>query len=132
VPSRRQVLAGFTGVAAAGLAGCTDVVLQSGSQGEGDTIEIIVTNDAAETVHLGVRVEDDGGNALFSRVYRLEPGTTDQSAGIETAPAVIRVFTPDGTDAAWEYDPDSGLDCAGQDVGVTYSTDSTIESWYGC
>lgn len=131
MPSRRRVLAGLAAVSAAGLGGCSDA-LRPDRAGEGDTIELIVTNEADERALIGVRVEEDGGDALFSRVYRLEPGTTDQSGGIDTTPAVIRVFTPDGTAAAWEYSPDSGLDCDGQDVGITFTPEATFESWYGC
>ena len=132
MPSRRQVLAGVTAVAATGLTGCSAVLNSQQQAGEGDTIEIIVVNELAETAQVGVRVEDDSGEALFSRVYRLDPGKTNQAAGVDTTPAVIRAFTPTGQTAVWEYNPPSHLHCDGQDIGITLAQGGTIESWYSC
>lgn len=132
MPARREVLAGFSAVAAAGVAGCGDLLRSGDRAGEAETIEIIVTNETGELAQIGVRVEDDGGSALFSRVYRLDSGRTDQSAGLDTAPAVVRVFTSTGAAEAWEYTPDSDRRCDGQDIGITLARDATIEPWYGC
>ena len=132
MPSRRQLLGSLTAASAAGLAGCTDLMRVDPRDGEGDTIEIIVTNDQADPAMIGVRVEDEGGAALFSRVYRLGAGKADQSAGIDTTPAAVYVFTPTGTTATWAYRPDPDLDCDGQDIGITLTREGTLESWYGC
>ncbi|WP_135820099.1 hypothetical protein [Halostella litorea] len=131
--SRRRFLA-TVGVATAGsLAGCAAVDLPGGSEreGEGDTVEILVENRTADPTRIGVRVEDDDGAALFSRVYSLEPDHLDQSAGVDATPATVRAFTPDGTAATWAYAPDDDLDCEGKDVGITL-TEEGFESWYGC
>jgi hypothetical protein len=132
VPSRRQILAGVGAVSGVGVAGCSSALPSATQGGEGDTVEIIVTNETAEVARIAVRVEQEDGEALFSRVYRLQPGNADESAGIERSPAVIRVFTPTGAAATWEYAPPSDLDCDGRDIGITLATESTVESWYGC
>ena len=132
MPSRRRILAGFGAVSIAGFAGCGSVLRPTTRVGEGDTIEVIVVNETDEVAQIGVRVENDDGEALFSHVYRLEPGQTDQSAGIETTPTVIHAFSATGPAASWEYTPDSDLNCDGQDVGIALTADATIESWYGC
>lgn len=129
MPSRRQILAGVSTVLS-GFAGCSNV-LRSDTRGEGDTIEIIVVNDTDEVAQVGVRIEGDR-KALFSRVYRLGPGKTNESAGIERSPTEIYAFTPTGAAATWEYTPDSDLNCEGQDIGITLTAGGTIESWYGC
>lgn len=126
------MLAGFGAVSVAGFAGCSNGFQSDTRDGEGDTIEIIVVNQTDEVAQIGVRIENDHGEALFSRVYRLEPGKTDESAGVETSPTAIRVFTSTGAAATWEYTPNSDLHCDGQDIGITLATDTTIESWYGC
>jgi len=128
--SRRELLAGLGVVAAGLLSGCSALAPRDGPEGEGDTIEIMVENGSDEPAEVGVRVEDDDGAALFSRVYELEPGHLDSSAGIETPPATVTVFTPEGASATWEYAPD--VDCAGQDIGISLEPDGSIDSWYAC
>jgi len=130
VPSRRQVLAGVSTVLT-GVAGCSNVLRSDTRDGEGDTIEIIVVNETDEVAQVGVRIEGDR-KALFSRVYRLEPEKTNESAGIETSPTEIYAFTPTGAAVTWEYTPDPDLNCEGQDIGITLTAGGTIESWYGC
>lgn len=130
--SRRELLAAICVIGSALLSGCRDLVVSDGSQGEGDTIEIMVENRTDELAELGVRVEDDDGAALFSRVYELEAGHLDSSAGIETTPATVTAFTPEGVSATWEYAPDLDLDCEGEDVGITLRSDGSIDSWYAC
>lgn len=132
MPSRRRTLLGFSAALVAGFAGCSSALQSETRDGEGDTIEVIVVNQTDEGAQVGVRIENDDGEALFSRVYRLEPGKTDESAGIDTSPTTIYVFTPTGAAATWEYTPDSDLNCDGRDIGITIAADTTIESWYGC
>ncbi|NUB91187.1 hypothetical protein HT576_09155 [Haloterrigena sp. SYSU A121-1] len=114
------------------VAGCSDTVLSNGSEGEGDTIEIMVENRTDDRAQIGVRVEDDDGEVLFSRVYELESGHLDSSAGIETTPATVTAFTPEGVSATWEYAPDLDMDCDGEDIGLTLQSDGSIETWYAC
>ena len=130
--SRRRILAGFGAISVAGLTGCSGVLRSETRDGEGESIEIVVINETADVQRIGIRAEDADAAALFSRVYRLDPGTTDESAGIETAPATVHAFTPTGAAATWEYSPDPALDCDGQDIGITLAADATIEHWYGC
>jgi hypothetical protein len=128
--SRRRFLAAVGAAAAGSIAGCSVIAPADGPEGEGDTIEIVVLNRTDDPARVGVRVEDDEGEALFSRVYSLDPGHLDESAGIDTTPATIRAFTPDETAATWAYAPD--LDCEGQDIGITLTEEEGFESWYGC
>lgn len=130
--SRREFLATLTVIASTLISGCSNLAFSDGSGGEGDTIEIMVENQTDERTEIGVRVEDDGGAALFSRVYELEPGHLDSSAGVETPPATVTVFTPEGASATWEYAPDLDLDCDGEDIGITLRSDNSISSWYAC
>ncbi|WP_255150624.1 hypothetical protein [Halorarius halobius] len=125
-PSRRSLLAAVGAGVTAATAGCNGL---SSREGEGDTHEIILTNQTGEFANVAVRVTDADGAALFSRVYELGPGKADESAGVETRPATVKAFTPDGTTAAWAFDPD--LDCEGPDVGIRL-TDDGFEEWYGC
>lgn len=130
--SRRRLLA-TVGTAAAGLvAGCSMIDSASEPEGEGDTIEILVENATESTTQIAVLITDREGHSLFSRVYELEPNHLDMSGGIENRPTTVRVFTPDGTAATWEYAPRTDFNCEGVDIGVTVTDDQTIESWYGC
>lgn len=62
--SRREVLS-LTGVIASILvSGCSDSVLSNNSEGEGDTIEIMVENRSDELETVGVRVEDKEGELV--------------------------------------------------------------------
>lgn len=130
--SRRDVLASTGVIASIPVSGCSDFVLSSNSEGEGDTIEIMVENRSEELATIGVRVEDEAGEPMFSRVYELEPGHLDSSAGIETAPSTVTVFTPEGNSATWSYAPDLDIDCDGEDIGITLQADGSIDSWYAC
>ena len=132
--SRRRLLASVGVVSAVSIAGCNAIGSPGGPKGEGDTIEILVENDTDDSAQIAVHVEDPDGNTLFGRVYELGPHHLDSSAGIETRPATVAVFTPDGASATWEYspEPDFDLACEGVDIGVTLKPERTIESWYGC
>lgn len=132
VRSRRDVLASAGALAAIPVSGCSGSVLSNGSEGEGDTIEIMVENRTDEPATIGVRVADDEGEPLFSRVYEIEPGHLDSAAGIETTPSTVTAFTPDGTSETWEYAPDPDADCDGVDIGLTVRSDGSIDSWYAC
>lgn len=92
----------------------------------------MVENRTDAPATIGVRVEDDEGTRLFSRVYDLDPGHLDSSAGIEPTPATITAFTPTGTAATWDYTPDLDMECAGPDIGLTLKADGTIDDWYAC
>ncbi|MFC7212532.1 hypothetical protein ACFQO4_00320 [Saliphagus sp. GCM10025334] len=130
--SRRKVLA-LTGVLASiSVSGCSELVFSNDTRGEADSIEIIVENQTEELTMIGVRVEDDEGELLFSQVYELEPGHLDSAAAIETTPSTVTVFTQDGNSATWEYAPDLDIDCDGEDIGVTLQSDHSIDSWYAC
>lgn len=130
--SRRELLALTGAMASVSVSGYADSVLSAGSEGEGDTIEIMVENRTEERATLGVRVADDEGEMLFSRVYELEPGHLDSSAGIETTPSTVTVFTPEGVSETWRYAPDLDIDCEGEDIGMTLQSDGSIDSWYAC
>lgn len=92
----------------------------------------MVENQTEELATIGVRVEDDEGEVLFSRVYELESENLDSSAGIETTPSTVIVFTPDGSSATWKYAPDLDINCEGEDIGITVRADGSIDSWYAC
>ncbi len=92
----------------------------------------MVENQTGELAMIGVRVEDDEGELLFSRVYELDPDHLDSTAAIETTPSTVAVFTPEGNSATWEYAPDLDIDCDGEDIGITLQSDHSIDSWYAC
>lgn len=131
-PVTRRRLLGTVGAAVGvSTAGCSGL-LPSGREGEGDTIEVLVENRSPDPARIGVLIEDTDGEPLFSRVYELDPQQLDQSAGIETRPATVFVFTPDGAADEWEYAPDLDIDCEGEDIGISLEGDGTFESWYAC
>ncbi|MBV0923279.1 hypothetical protein KTS45_03625 [Halomicroarcula limicola] len=128
--TRRRFLAALGVGATSATAGCgrfsgTD------SSGEGDTIEIIPVNETDRPVTVAIRIEAADGSVLFSRVYELDAGHADESAGIDTRPATIHAFTPDGRSNSWEYDPDTDLQCEGKDVGL-WIRETSIDPWYNC
>ncbi|MFO7926633.1 MAG: hypothetical protein ACQET5_02130 [Halobacteriota archaeon] len=92
----------------------------------------MVENRTNERAAIGVRVENDDGGVLFSRVYEMEPGHLDSSAGIETTPATVTAFTPEGTSRTWRYAPNLAADCDGEDIGIPLQSDGSIDSWYAC
>lgn len=130
--SRRKLLATMGTIVPIFVTGCSDTAVYNESEGEGETIEIMVENQTEERAQIGVRVEDDDGEVLFSRVYELEPDNLDSSASIETTPSTVLVFTPEGLSATWEYAPEVEIDCDGEDIGITVHPDDMIESWYAC
>ena len=93
---------------------------------------MLVENGAAERRQVGVLIEDAAGEALVSRVYDLEAGHLDSSAGTDARPATVTAFTPAGVASTWQYAPGSEFDCEGVDVGITVTDEGSIESWYGC
>lgn len=131
IVTRRRLLGTVGAAVGVSTAGCSGL-LPSGREGEGDTIEIMVENRSSDHARIGVLIEDTDGEPLFSRVYELDPGHLDDSAGIETRPATVFVFTPDGAADEWEYVPDLDIDCEGEDIGVTLESDGTFQSWYAC
>ena len=130
--SRRELLAATGGLATLAVAGCSERLGVTESEREGDTVEVIVGNGTDEPARIAVRIEDDTGAVLFSRVYELTPNEADQSAGIDTAPSTVTVFTPAGDAATWEYDPDLDVNCEGKDVGITLLSDGSFERYYAC
>lgn len=131
-PSRRSFLAGVAAASGVASAGCAQFPSTTEPEGEGDAVEVIVTNSTADVAHVAVRIEDEAGEALLERVYEVQPGHTDESAGVDARPATVFVFTRDGLSATWEYDPDLDLDCDGEDIGIRLTEDGGIESWYAC
>jgi hypothetical protein len=125
--SRRTVLATAGSAAVASTAGCSS----RESDGEGDTVEVIVANSTPEPARIAVRLEDEDGSATFSRVDAVDAGHTDSTAGVETPPRRIVAFTPDGVSDAWEYAPDLDVDCRGTDVGIQLTPDG-FEPYYTC
>lgn len=69
---------------------------------------------------------------MFSRVYEIEPGHLDSSAGIQATPSTVTAFTLEGSSAAWKYTPDLDIDCDSEDIGITIKEDGSIDSWYAC
>ncbi|QLG47998.1 hypothetical protein [Natrinema halophilum] len=130
--SRRNVFALLGVVASILVSGCSDFLISAGSEGEDDTIEIMVENRTEEFARMGVRVENEEEEMMFSRVYELDPGHLDSSAGIEATPSTVTVFTPDGPSATWKYAPDLDIDCDGEDIGIALQPDGSIDSWYAC
>ena len=130
--SRRRFLGAAGVVIGVTTAGCSTLGSSSQSEGEGDTIEILVSNQTSEPVQIAVRIEDDIGNRLFSRVYDIEPGKMDQSAGINTRPSTVCVFAPNGASAEWDYAPGADFPCDGADIGIRLNQERVFERWYDC
>ncbi|PSQ33701.1 hypothetical protein BRD05_08270 [Halobacteriales archaeon QS_9_70_65] len=130
--SRRELLAATGGLATLAVAGCSERLGGTEPEGEGDTVEVIVGNGTDEPARIAVRIEDDTGAMLFGRVYELGPHKADESAGIDTAPSTVIVFTPAGGATTWEYDPDLDVNCEEKDVGITLLPDGSFERYYTC
>ncbi|GAA0511191.1 hypothetical protein SAMN04488066_10913 [Halorubrum aquaticum] len=132
-PSRRRFLATVGAVASASTAGCTGVFPGSGSGDANEPNEVIVENATAGEAEIAVRVADEDGRTLFSRVFALGPERIASHEGIDVVPARIHAFTADGVSRAWRYDPDLPIEfeCEPKDVGLTLGADG-IEPWYDC
>ena len=130
--SRRELLAATGGLATLAVAGCSERLGGTEPEGEGDTVEIIVGNGTDEPARIAVRIEDDTGTVVFSRVYELGPDKADESAGIDTAPSTVTVFTSAGDAVTWKYDPDLDVNCEGKDVGVRLLPNGSFERYYTC
>lgn len=114
------------------VAGCSELGVSGDPEDEGGTTEIVVGNGTDEPAMMAVVIENDTGETLFDRVYELGPEEVDESAGIETIPATVTVFTPDGNAASWELpapDPDDG--CT-ETLGIRLLPDGTFERSYSC
>ncbi|WP_161972934.1 hypothetical protein [Halostella pelagica] len=130
--SRRRLLASVGTVSAVSIAGCNGIDPFGGSDGDGDSIEVLVENDTDDLARIAVYVTDRDGDSLFSRVYELEPHSIDQSGAVDARPATVSVFTPNGTSATWEYSPENSLNCERTDIGLTLTPEQTVESWSDC
>lgn len=132
---RRSVLQslGIGGsIVLAGTSGCLSDSSPTDTQSER---ELVVTNEREQTVLLGVRVEDQDGESLFSHVYEIEPGKTDETTGdghIETQPDRVVVFTPNDEVQTWDYSPETDLNCDIQDIGIRIRPEETIEFYNSC
>jgi hypothetical protein len=132
VASRRQYLAGLAATALVATAGCADFGTGGGTDGEGDTVEIIVSNHTQEPANIAVRVADSDGVSLFDRVYELEAGHMDESGGVDVTPATVTAFTPEGEAASWEYAPPGDTPCDGVDFVVELAEPTGLEATYTC
>jgi hypothetical protein len=134
MPSRRRILATVGTVASLSTAGCSGIIPSDGSEDAAEPIEVAVSNAASDVVEIAVRVLDREGMGLFSRVFSLEPGHFVSRGAIETTPAEVSAFTPDGVSHTWEYDPDlpGDFDCDRADIGLTVQQDNSIREWYKC
>lgn len=132
---RRTVLQSLATGGVLGITGLSGCLSDNAEPEETPTREVVVTNEREETVQVGVRVEDRDGTSLFSHVYELESGKTDETAAdghIETQPASVLVFTPDGATKTWEYTPDTDLECDTQDIGIWVKPDQKIQFYNSC
>lgn len=113
--------------------GCSDIP-SGGSEDATESIEVAVENASSDPVEIAVKVADREGTGLFSQVFSLESGHLVSRGTIETTPATVSAFTPDGVSRTWEYDPDlpGDFDCDREDIGLTVRQDNTIEEWYKC
>lgn len=91
----------------------------------------MVVNSTEELAKIAILIENDTGETLFSRVYELDPRKGDESAGIETPPSTVTVFTPEGNAVSWEYGPDPDTECD-RDIGIRLLTDGSFEYSDGC
>jgi hypothetical protein len=132
--SRRQILTALGVVASTSAAGCSDVFPDSGSSSADNVGEVIVRNGTDSPIEIAVRVVDSGDETLFSRVFTVGSQKIISRNGIETIPARIHAFTPNGVSHTWRYDPDlpAGVECEIKDIGLTLNQDHTIDPWYDC
>lgn len=132
---RRKVLQslGIGGaIVLAGASGCLSDNSPADAQGER---ELVVSNERDESVLVGVRIEDQDGASLFTHVYEIEPGTTDETTAdghIETQPDRVVVFTPTDDIRTWDYSPETDLNCDIQDIGIRIRPEQTIEFYNSC
>ena len=130
--SRRELLARIGGVASVTVAGCSEFGGSGDSEDEGGTTEIVIGNGTDEPTMIAVVIENDTGETLFNRVYELGPEKADESAGIESVPATVTVFTPNGNAAKWELHSPNPDDGCTEDLGIRLLPDGSFEHSYGC
>lgn len=119
--NRRTVLATSATIA---LSGCG---LFQGERSHSDTRnirEVVVTNRRSQPVTLGVRIENEDGDAIFSKVYELAVDEYDSGAELDDAvPSKVFAFTPDGDSQEWEYGSPTKSDCNAPDVMIAVEED---------
>lgn len=116
------------------MAGCSGIPPGTGPDGADESSEVIVENGTTSKADIAVRVIDNEGEALFSRVFALGPETMVSRGAIETIPSSVHAFTAEGASRSWRYEPDlpEDFDCEPKDIGLTLHRDNTIEPWYDC
>ena len=125
--NRRRLLrtAAAAGTLAA-LAGCSNA-----REGEGSEVEIIPTNATDERREVTVEVESTDGTLLLNHTYDMEPGTSDESRGVEDDVAAVRASSPGIGEASTEYAPDVDCSRPGEDVQIRVAPDG-ITFAYSC
>jgi hypothetical protein len=129
---RRQFLGSAASLATlATLAGCSGG--PDGPAGEGTEVEIIPSNRTEERREVTVEVEATDGTLLLNHTYDMEPGTSDESRGVEDDVARVRASSPGLGEASTEYAPDPDLGCSrdGEDVQILVGPDD-ITFAYTC
>jgi hypothetical protein len=123
---RRRLLGSAASLVA--LAGCSSD--PSGPSGEGTEVEIIPSNQTDERREVTVEVEATDGTLLLNHTYDMDPGTSDESRGVEDDVAAVRASSPGVGEASTEYDPD--VDCGGgEDVQIRVAPEG-ITFAYSC
>jgi hypothetical protein len=125
---RRTLLGSAVSLSLGALAGCV-----SAPAGEGNEVEIIPSNETDERRQVTVEVEATDGTLLLNHTYDMEPGTSDESRGVENDVASVRASSPGVGEASTEYDSDPDLDCPNdaEDVQIRVAPDG-ITFAYTC
>ena len=126
VNRRRLLRSAASSAALLTLAGCA-----GGPGGEGSEVEIIPSNRTDERREVTVEVESTEGTLLLNHTYDMEPGTSDESRGVEDDVARVRASSPGIGEASTEYDPDVDCSNPGEDVQILVGPDD-ISFAYSC
>lgn len=122
---RRHLLRSAASLSALGaLAGCS-----SARQGEGNEVEILPANATDERREVTVEIGSTEGSLLLNHTYDMEPGTSDESRGVEDDVAAVRASSPGIGEASTEYDPDVDCSRPGEDVQIRVAPDGISFSY---
>jgi hypothetical protein len=124
MPSRRALLTAATGLATAGLAGCT------GSDVARHYLDVLNGTDAAHTFAVTALDADDA--VLFDHDYDLDQRSGDENRVVDGTPARVEVAVDGGDPVGipWEPRGDSSFVTSNPD-GCGDATTTSLTIWYG-
>ncbi len=92
-------------------------------------MEILPANATDERREVTVEIGSTEGSLLLNHTYDMEPGTSDESRGVEDDVAAVRASSPGIGEASTEYDPDVDCSRPGEDVQIRVAPDGISFSY---